>query len=648
MTPRLTKEILYYGKEEALPKQTPLKAGPLSLIFEAGDLRYIKWGGREIVRRIYVAVRDRNWATIAPRLFNPQTEIREDSFRISFEVEHKQGAIDFLWKGDINGDASGAITFQMAGVARSTFLRNRIGFCVLHPGPDCAGAHCRVEQVDGAVTSGQFPRFISPQAPFKEMKAIAHEVAPDVWAELRFTGDAFEMEDQRNWLDASFKTFCPPLGLPFPAEIVEGTKISQSVTLRLQGRPAVVPSSTHGADITFEVKPSGALAMPKIGLGVASHGRSLSPREVERLKVLRLGHLRVDLKLWETDCPMTLRRAAAEASALGIGLEAAVFVTNNAEAELKGLVELLRSTQPRVCRWAVFHAAEKSTTEPWVRLAREHLQAFDPGAKIGTGTNANFTELNRGRPPLQGLDFVCYSINPQVHAFDNSSLVETLEGHVAGIESARQFIGDRALAITPITLKPRFNPDATGPEPEPRPGDLPAQVDVRQMSLFGAGWTLGSLKQVSEGGVSSVTYYEATGWRGVMETELGSPLPGQFRSLPGSVFPLFHVLADVGEFAGGEVLVSRSSEPLKMVGLALRADRRRRVLLANLSAEPQAVILTECGTRAVVKHLNETNTEKAMQSPEEFRAEVGQAQETIHGRLRLHLLPFALVRIDSE
>ena len=35
-----------------------------------------------------------------------------------------------------------------------------------------------------------------------------------------------------------------------------------------------------------------------------------------------------------------------------------------------------------------------------------------------------------------------------------------------------------------------------------------------------------------------------------------------------------------------------------------------------------------------------------MQSPEEFRAEAGQAQETIHGRLKLHLLPYALVRID--
>ena len=42
------------------------------------------------------------------------------------------------------------------------------------------------------------------------------------------------------------------------------------------------------------------------------------------------------------------------------------------------------------------------------------------------------------------------------------------------------------IAMLSVTLRPRFNPNATGPEPEPRPGELPSQVDVRQMSLLGA------------------------------------------------------------------------------------------------------------------------------------------------------------------
>ena len=35
-------------------------------------------------------------------------------------------------------------------------------------------------------------------------------------------GDAFEMEDQRNWADASFKTYVRPLPKPRPYVIAEG------------------------------------------------------------------------------------------------------------------------------------------------------------------------------------------------------------------------------------------------------------------------------------------------------------------------------------------------------------------------------------------------------------------------------------------
>jgi hypothetical protein len=195
----------------------------------------------------------------------------------------------------------------------------------------------------------------------------------------------------------------------------------------------------------------------------------------------------------------------------------------------------------------------------------------------------------------------------------------------------------------------RFNPNATGPEPEPGPGELPYQVDLRQMSLFGGGWTAGSLKYLAESAPQSITYYETTGWRGVMETEAGSPVPDKFRSIPGSVFPLYHVLADVGEFVGGEVILSTSSDALKVDGLALRNDSgKTRVLLANLSPEAQQVSVQNLGQDVRVRHLDETNAATAMGSPENFRAEKGSAMQTTDGVLELSVLPYAVVRIDSE
>ena len=65
--------------------------------------------------------------------------------------------MDFFWKGRVTGGPDGTVVYSMDGTARSTFLRNRIGFCILHPIPECAGNPCRVEVDDGAVEPGAFP-----------------------------------------------------------------------------------------------------------------------------------------------------------------------------------------------------------------------------------------------------------------------------------------------------------------------------------------------------------------------------------------------------------------------------------------------------------------------------------------------------------
>jgi hypothetical protein len=177
------------------------------MTYEDGELRYVKLGRREVVRRLYVAVRDRIWRTISPRLENARIDAHDDTFIIEFDAHHVEDEIDFFWRGSIVGDSLGKISFLMDGHARSTFWRGRIGFCILHPMRECAGARVRVEQDGVGTITGTFPLDIDPHAPFLDMTAIAHEVEDGVWAELRFTGDLFEMEDQRNWTDASFKTF---------------------------------------------------------------------------------------------------------------------------------------------------------------------------------------------------------------------------------------------------------------------------------------------------------------------------------------------------------------------------------------------------------------------------------------------------------
>jgi hypothetical protein len=197
-------------------------------------------------------------------------------------------------------------------------------------------------------------------------------------------------------------------------------------------------------------------------------------------------------------------------------------------------------------------------------------------------------------------------------------------------------------------MKMRFNPYASGPVPEVGPGDLPPQVDVRQMSLFGAGWTLGSFKHLAEAGAQSITFYETTGWRGVMETKTGSPLPEIFHSLPGAVFPMYHVLACIGDFTGGTIIPMHSSHPLQAIGVLLRRDGSERILVANFSHHRKQINLECAAGRVSLRKLDEETVLTAMRSPEMFRSLPGVNLDVTAGFLELKLQPLAIAILDTK
>jgi D-apionolactonase len=644
-----SKAIFYDGSGAGPARSLQLRAGPLAMFFEPDQvfLRHIRLDDREVLRGIYVAVRDRNWNTVTPRITDLLEEIGERSFRLSWQAECRQGAVAFTWQGQLTGDETGRVRYSMDGKASSTFLRNRIGFCVLHPIRECAGQRCLFKRVDGPPEEGVFPYYISPHQPFTDLRSIHHEVRTGVTARVFFEGDIFETEDQRNWTDASYKTYCTPLRLPFPVEVEKGDVVSQSVVLALSG---VIgrsrPKQTKPPRIEFDA--DGFSPVPKLGLGMASHGQDLEPVEVNRLKQLKLDHLRLDLRLYEQGYPDLLRRAAAEARRLETSLQIALFLSERGWQELKQLMKKLPKVKPPVVSWLIFHRDQKCTDRQWIEAAKAELREFAHGIPVGGGTNAYFAELNRGHPAVDAQEFTSYSINPQVHTFDNLSLVETLEAQAYTLESALKMTNGRPVIVSPVTLKPRFNPNATGPAETPGPGELPEEVDPRQMSLFGAGWTLGSLKSLSEGGARSLTFYETTGWRGIMETSAGSPLQDRFASIPGAVFPLYHVLADFQEYQRGDIIRVVSSDPLKVEGLALRKGGRWALLVANLTREESQVELAirAAGRPLQVRILDEDSIEAAVTSPESFRAFPGETVDTDGKKLSMVLKPYAYARLE--
>ncbi|WP_455383562.1 hypothetical protein, partial [Salinispira pacifica] len=466
-----------------------LTAGPLTMEYADGDIRTLRCGSVEIINRIYFALRDQNWGTVAGRISGFSIDQTEDGFLLKYHSDHREGDITFEWDAEIRGEKSGRLSFRSSGVCRSTFRRNRIGLCVLHP-ISAAGDRVQVGHSDGSVTDGELPRLISPFQPFKDIAAIRHFADEGIEALITFSGETFEMEDQRNWTDGTYKTYCTPLSLPFPVVVNAGDRVEQSVVIDIEKAEQVVVSSPRveavpaardtTATLTVDLENSQDRSrLPQIGLGYGQRREPLSPSTRDKLAAITPAFLHVELLPSAGSWQRRLASATADSRATGIPLAITLRLGTGAAAELDAVTKALRGDPAEVCCWTVLSENAPTTTKEHLALARRALRAVAGDTPIGGGTRAFFAELNRNRPALDLLDYVSYTINPQVHAFDNRSIVETIDGQRSSVESATALSGGKPVHVGGVTLRPQWNPNATAPPSEPEPGTLPPEVDPR-------------------------------------------------------------------------------------------------------------------------------------------------------------------------
>jgi D-apionolactonase len=644
---------LLHGTDAPFPELQVLRAGSAQALLDGIDLRYVSIGRTELVRRIYVAVRDRNWNTVPGEVSGLEVDARHDSFDLRFSVRHLAPEIDFSWDGAISGDSEGRLTYRLDGVAERDLQYNRIGICVHHPWRETAGAPFRAHTPNGEI-EGTFPDLIGPQlvvdgrirALFPAFDRLDVNLPAGGSLALEFEGDLWETEDHRNWTDANFKTYSTPLHLGVPHDLARGEKLEQQVTVT----PHAVEDAPNGEGaIRLSIGPPTGTTVPAIGLGVDGDGHEPTEREVELVCALGPAHLRVEVKLDRDGWPDVLRRAQETARGVGAHLLVSLHLRSEHADRLPAVAKAL-AQGPEVDDVLVIllggrtSTPEETTPPELVDLVRRGLGGALPGTAIGGGTEIYFTEINRTRPQSDAWDSVCFSITPQIHAFTDLDLVENLDAQAQNVRSARALAPDKRIVVSPITIRRRVNFHATGPEPEPRPAELPDSVDGRQSSLLGGAWTAGSLKYMCEAGPASVTYYEATGWRGVLEREEGSALPALFRSRAGEVYPLFHPLADVAGWRGAAVLEVASENPLLALAVAVQADGAIRLLVVNVTPDVQDVIVSPLRGAVRLRRLSAESAAAAAADPASFRA--GGEDAVADGELALRLEPYEVVRID--
>ncbi len=423
-----------------------LQAGEWALEFRDGDLWHIRAAGVEAVERVYFALRDERWSTVPFRVSGLSTEAGADGFRISFDALHDEGGIRFRWRALIEGDAAGIVRFRAAGEAQTSFRRNRIGLCVHHP-QSLAGRELTLTHTDGRREITAFPVHVSPHQPAFDIRAMRYSLGPGRAAEITFSGETWEMEDQRNWSDANFKTYPTPLALPFPVTVAAGARVEQTVELRLR----------------YEAP---ARALP---LGLALDSTAPAPANVERLHRLRLAHLRLEQQ-----------ERLGEAARWNLPIELALEVQDEAERQLSQL----DTSGVLLARVIVYRRDEAVASPKWLEKARARF----PNIPVLPGSSAHFAELNRNR----GSDFsqgVAFPLHPQVHAFDAESIMANLASHDAMFATVRAFAPGAPVYVSPVRFAPL------------------GSADPRLSTGLGAAWTRGAIANFSRLGAAAATFH---------------------------------------------------------------------------------------------------------------------------------------------
>ncbi|MEI6518596.1 MAG: PQQ-binding-like beta-propeller repeat protein [bacterium] len=229
----IMQDELLYGEQRKSSVVRHLKAGPIHVKFQDGELRYLYVGKTEVLRRIYFAVRDSRWDTVIPELSVVNIDQQENSFTIKLTATAKNDVADYDWTADITGTADGKITFKINGKANMDFSTPRIGLCMLLGTEALAGKDYELLDEKGTMIPGIFPVNVHNDmlANLNSFRTLRYTTIDGMKITASLIDGSFGMEDQRNFGDSSYKAMS---GLPYKyPNVMKNEKGTQTFVLEV-------------------------------------------------------------------------------------------------------------------------------------------------------------------------------------------------------------------------------------------------------------------------------------------------------------------------------------------------------------------------------------------------------------------------------
>ncbi|MEZ5824136.1 MAG: hypothetical protein R3C97_05180 [Geminicoccaceae bacterium] len=563
------------GTDVAEAEVETIEVGDLCFTLDRGSVRHVRYHGVEAIRGIDYLVRDANWATPSAVISGLSVEREEDQVVVRYGARVEAPGIDYAYEAIIEASAAG-LTFTAIGEAANAFATNRTGFTILHPIEGVAGAPVTVEHTDGSREETCFPLMISPGQPIFDIRALTHSPAPGLSCTCRMEAELphdpagkFEMEDQRNWTDASYKTYVASLLDPWPYTLEPGRRFTQRITLTFEGEPSARAAAGASGG---RLRP-----LPPLGLGVmpAQLRHALSRAgDIPKVDWLTV-YLPLDIDnagAWLADY-----RKLADTVGASIQLELELPLRSPPADELAraaaycskaGLEPSIVLPCPRPYLKSVQPVGPWPNVPDLAHIYNEARKAF-PRSRIAGGMLSYFTELNRKRPPSACVDLVSHTTTAIVHAGDDLSVMETLEALPQVAASVHGFAGGKPVRIGPSAIGMRHNPYGAALIDNPRNERFAmAAADPRQRGLFAAAWTVGHVAALLESDLEALILNHVSGPLGILHDPAIRPAPwfeGQSGDL---VYPVYHVMRWLAGRSGVDAKVRKRGDGVVMIETA--------------------------------------------------------------------------------
>ncbi|MBB3178395.1 hypothetical protein [Variovorax sp. Sphag1AA] len=553
----MTPDSLLFGTDEVVDPPVLLGTGRLTAQLRGTRLGPVCYDGHEVWHGVDFLYRDADWGTPKPVVDASTHRAHDDGFHAELRGHIDAGAARIVFEVAIEARGR-TLRYEATAHAERDIHTNRTGVVVMHPLSVC-GQPVEVTHVDGRTSASTFPTLIAPWPPFMLVRAIRHIYADGAWASCRFSGDDFELEDQRNNADASFKTYSRSNLMPRPYLLRAGEEIRQSVVLEIESPPAQQHAARPGPVRVSVGAIAGAL--PLVGTAI-----SIEDVDVPALRTLAPGLLHLTLDA--PDQPFDARRVSrllVDAGGCALRIDIAGVDPTRAAPQLNHIAAALRDAGVVPTVVVAF-----PSSPPVVEAARH---AF-PQSRIGGGTPHFFTQLNR----IEGLgpvDFISFTTASVVHGADDTEIMAGLRSLPAMVRTVHARHGPVPVHVGPSSIGARHSPLGGQPESDGTRRLALARRDPRTRGLYGAAWALGYIAQLAYAGAEAITLFSLQGDAALV--------------VDGVPTPAFEVMQRLG--APGRCRTVDVSDPETVAALAIERDGRCEVLLANLHHEPVEVAL---------------------------------------------------------